>query len=124
MLTAAAATPAHENAWDLARGDTPPIPLLAYEPSSFLGMVVESTVGGRPMNTETIYIDELVETIKRRVLKGSGFAWIPETAISDELADGRLVSIGDETWRARLTIVALANPLTFDPIVREIWDLL
>jgi DNA-binding transcriptional LysR family regulator len=124
LIPVAATGPARAMAWDLARRDSPPIPYLAYEKSSFLGMVVEATVDRKPLNTETIYVDGLVETIKRRVLKGSGFAWMPETAISAELADGSLVPIGSDTWRARLTVSALANPATFDPIARELWDLL
>ena len=87
-------------------------------------MVVENTVGRKSFNAKTIYVDGLVETIKRRVLKGSGFAWMPETAVLTELAEGSLVPINDDTWCTRLTIVALANPATFDPIAHELWDLL
>lgn len=109
------------NGWDLGHSSGPAIPYLAYEPSSFLGMVVDSTLDGKVLNAETIYIDGLVETVKRRVLKGSGFAWMPQTAVTDELVDGRLVQIGDETWTARLTIAALGNPAAFDPVAREVW---
>ena len=110
--------------WDISVRDGPPLPYLAYEQSSFLGMVVESTVGQKPMNVETIYVDGLVETIKRRLLKGSGFAWMPESAVANELAEGTLVPIGDETWCAPLTIAALANPAAFAPQARALWDLL
>ena len=76
------------------------------------------------MNAETIYVDSLVETIKRRLLNGSGFAWMPETAISSELADRILVPIGDESWSAPLTIAALANPGAFDAQTRALWEAL
>jgi DNA-binding transcriptional LysR family regulator len=118
-VAASAAVRAH--GWNLGDPAAPPIPFLAYEPSTFLGMVVGSALEGKSLNAETIYIDGLVETIKRRVLKGSGFAWMPQTAVAAELEDGRLVQIGDETWTARLTIAALANPSSFDPIAREFW---
>jgi DNA-binding transcriptional LysR family regulator len=85
-------------------------------------MVVDSMLEGKVLNAETIYIDGLVETIKRRVLKGSGFAWMPQTAVAEELASGRLVQIGGESWTARLTIAALADPAGFDPVAREVWD--
>ena len=124
LIPVAAAEPAQANAWNLSQRDGPPIPYLAYEQSSFLGMVVESTVGRKPFNAKTIYVDGLVETIKRRVLRGSGFAWMPATAISTELAKGYLVPIGDDTWSTRLTIAALANPEAFDPIAHELWELL
>ena len=124
LIPVAAAAPARERGWDLSNLNGAPIPHLAYEHSSFLGMVVESTVGQKPMNTETIYVDGLVETIKRRLLKGSGFAWMPETAIAAEMADGVLVPIGDKTWSAPLTIAALANPATFNPQVMALWEML
>ncbi|MFK7746588.1 MAG: LysR family transcriptional regulator [Roseobacter sp.] len=124
MIPVAAADAVKRHGWDLAVTDGPPIPYLAYEQSSFLGMVVDSIIGQKPMNVETIYVDALVETIKRRLLKGGGFAWMPETAIDAELACGDVVAIGDATWRTRLTIAALANPGTFARQTRQVWDLL
>lgn len=122
LIPVAAAQPAHANGWDLSDPRGPTIPYLAYEQSSFLAMVVDSTVGRQPLNAETIYIDGLVETIKRRVLKGSGFAWMPHTAISAELADGTLVPVGDERWCAPLTIAALADTTSFDPLAQALWE--
>ena len=110
--------------WTLGDNSAPPIPYLAYEPSTFLGMVVDSMLEGKGLNTEMIYVDGLVETIKRRVLKGSGFAWMPETAVADEMAEGRLTLIGDKTWTTRLTIAALANPASFDHVAQVAWDTL
>ena len=124
LIPVASAVRVADHGWDLSAGNDHPIPYLAYEHSSFLGMVVESTIGQKAMNTETIYVDGLVETIKRRLLQGSGFAWMPETAIATELANGALVAIADETWCARLTIAALANPSAFSPQAQVIWDLL
>jgi DNA-binding transcriptional LysR family regulator len=124
LIPVAATEPAVAMGWDLGKRNGPAIPYLAYEGSSFLGMVVENTVDRRPMNVETIYVDSLVETIKRRLMKGSGFAWMPETAISAELADGSLVPIGDDAWSAVLTISALSNASTFDRTAETLWDLL
>ena len=122
LIPVAAAAPVRAHGWDLARTTGNAIPYLAYEPSTFLGMVVDSTRDNKPSHLETIYVDGLVETIKRRVLKGSGFAWIPETAIFAELANGTLVQIGDETWTAPLQIAALANPMSFDSVAQDVWD--
>lgn len=124
LIPVAAKEPANDRRWDLSVTNGPPIPELAYEHSSFLGMVVENTVGKKPLNTETIYVDGLVETIKRRLLNGSGFAWMPETAISVELNAGLLIPIGDDTWSAPLTIAALANPELFDAQTRAVWEML
>lgn len=122
MIPVAATAQARALGWALGDPASPRIPYLAYEPSSFLGMVADSLLEGREPDVETIYFDGLVETIKRRVLKGSGFAWLPQTAVVDELADGRLVQIGDATWTTHLTIAALANPDSFDCVAQAVWD--
>lgn len=121
LVPVAASSPALAQGWDLENTSSPPIPYLAYEPSTFLGMVVDSILEGKVLNAEMIYVDGLVETIKRRVLKGSGFSWMPQTAVAEELADGRLVQIGGEGWTTPLTIAALANPASFDVVAREVW---
>lgn len=124
LIPVAATEAVRARGWDLGRQDGPPIPYLAYERSSFLGMVVENIIGRQPLNVEKIYVDSLVETIKRRLVTGSGFAWMPETAIAAELANGVLVPIGDESWCTSLTISALSNPAAFDPTARKLWELL
>lgn len=124
LIPVAATEAVRAQGWDLGRQDGPPIPYLAYERSSFLGMVVENIIGRQPLNVEKIYVDSLVETIKRRLVTGSGFAWMPETAIAAELANGVLVPIGDESWCTSLTISALSNPAAFDPTARKLWELL
>ena len=122
LLPVASARSVDEFGWDLARKDAPPIPYLAYERSSFLGMVAENIVGKRSFEAETIYVDSLVETIKRRLLAGSGFAWLPETSVESELANGSVVTIGNETWSAKLTLSALSNPSVLDQRARQVWD--
>lgn len=124
LIPVAATKPARANGWLLGRPDGPPIPYLAYDRSSFLGMVVENTIERQSFNVETIYVDGLVETIKRRLLKGSGFAWMPQTAIFSELANGDLVQIGDESWCTKLTVSALSDPASLNPTARKLWDLL
>ncbi len=120
LLPVAASAPAIARGWHLDTAAAP-IPYLAYEPSTFLGLVTDSLLEGKTLNAETIYIDGLVETIKRRVLKGSGFAWLPQSSIAQELGDGRLVQIGDAQWTTPLTIAALADPNSFDPVARAVW---
>lgn len=124
LIPVAAAEPALKNRWDLDAPNGKDIPYLAYERTSFLGIVVEQTIGRKPFHAETIYVDGLVEAIKRRLMAGSGFAWMPETAIQNELANGALVRIGDDSWVAQLTIAAYADPSQFDKTTRDLWDVL
>lgn len=122
LIPVAATGPARAMGWDLAKSGGPPIPYLAYERSSFLGMVVENAIDRKPLNAEKIYVDSLVETIKRRLLRGGGFAWIPETAISAELAAGSVIPVGNEDWCTSMSISALSNPAALDHTALEFWD--
>lgn len=124
LIPVAATARARDLNWSLGDRSGPRIPYLAYEPSTFLGMVVDRMLDGQVPNAEVIYVDGLVETIKRRVLNGSGFAWLPETSVAEELGDGRLCRIGDATWTTPLTIAALANPDNFDAVAAAVWDAL
>lgn len=110
--------------WSLDDPRNTDIPYLAYEQSSFLGMVVEHTIGRKRFDVETIYVDGLVEAVKRRLLAGSGFAWMPETAVQRELDQGRVVPIGGASWRAPMHIAAYADPTQFDASTRTLWDVL
>ena len=123
LIPVAAAAPARAMGWDLDETGGTPIPYLAYERSSFLGLVVENIVDRRTLNAETIYVDGLVEAIKRRLLAGSGFAWMPETAIAAELANGTVIPIGKPEWTAQLTITAFSNPSSFDQTAKTFWEL-
>jgi DNA-binding transcriptional LysR family regulator len=124
LIPVATAEQVRAHGWDLDRRGKQPIPYLAYERSSFLGMVVENTIGRKALTTELIYVDALVEAIKRRLLAGYGFAWMPETAILPELRSGVVVPIGGNDWIASMSITAYANPSSFDDSARDLWNLL
>ena len=110
--------------WNLADTKKRPIPYLAYEQSSFLGTVADSLISQKTKNLDVIYIDGLVETIKRRLMNGNGFAWMPETAIETELAAGALVPIGNESSITKLKIAAYTNPTGLSGQTKAVWELL
>jgi DNA-binding transcriptional LysR family regulator len=124
LIPVAAREVAEARGWHLSNSGGTPIPYLAYEQSSFLGQAVEHSISIETLNIETIYIDGLVETIRRRLLQGSGFAWMPQTAVETELENGSLIAIGDQSLNVSLTISALAKPTYFDDSARKMWSLL
>ncbi len=124
LIPVAAATAARTGGWNLDAPGAAPIPYLAYERSSFLDMVVDGIAGPHKPPLETIYIDGLVETVKRRVLQGAGVAWLPQTAVAAELSRGDVVPVGGGAWRTRLKIAALSDAAALGPAARQVWDLL
>lgn len=108
--------------WTLGGRSRIPVPYLAYDSETFLGTVVDRTIGERETPLDIRYMDALAESLKRRTLAGSGVAWLPEFSIADELADGTLVRLGGRSWVARLTISLFCSPDRLDPIGRMLWE--
>ncbi len=78
-----------------ARGEAP-LPYLCYTPDSFLGRVVEVIVGreGIAARLDFRYENSMSEALKAAALEQQGLAWMPESAIRREVAEGRLVAAG------------------------------
>lgn len=99
-----------------------PIPYLAYERNTFLASVVEHTIARRTVHLDMRYMDGLVEAIKCRLLAGGGVAWMPESAIREELERGEVVGVGPESWTAELTLTLYCAEDRLDGASREVWD--
>ncbi|MGF1657900.1 MAG: LysR family transcriptional regulator [Rubrimonas sp.] len=110
------------NGWTLGGPGRAPVPFLAYDPDTFLGAVVDRTIGQRDTALDIRYMDALAEAHKRRVLAGGGVAWLPALSIEAELASGQLVKMGGPSWVARLTISLFCSPDRLDPVGRALWD--
>jgi len=98
------------------------VPYLSYDPDTFLGSVVDRTIGGRETSLDVRYMDALAEALKRQALAGSGVAWLPAFSIAEELTDGRLVRMGGPSWTAHLTISLFCSPDRLDPVGRALWQ--
>lgn len=99
-----------------------PIPYLAYERNTFLASVVEQTIARRKVHLDLRYMDGLVEAIKCRLMDGGGMAWMPESSIKEELAEGELVCIGPSSWAAKLTLTLYCAPDRLEGTSREVWE--
>lgn len=124
FLPVAKSRAAEAGGWDLSRPDAKDIPYLGYEPSSFLGTVVDQTIGNRKPPLALRYMDALTEAIKRRTLAGSGIAWLPESAVAEEIARGDLVVAGGPEWHADLTISLFCALDRLDRTGQFLWQAL
>jgi DNA-binding transcriptional LysR family regulator len=115
---------ARDNGWSLDAPGTAPIPYLGYDPSSFLGTVVDQTIGDRDPPLALCYMDALTEALKRRTLGGSGVAWLPEGAVAAEIADGSIVKVGGAAWEATLTLSVFCSPARLDRTGQAVWEAL
>lgn len=124
MIPVAETRAAQLGGWDLDRPSAQAIPYLGYDPSSFLGSVVDQTIGARTPPLSLRYMDALTEAIKRRMLSGSGMAWLPESVVRAELASGQVTQIGGAEWQAMLTLSLFCSLERLDKIGAQLWDVL
>lgn len=122
LLPVAEARAAERGGWNLSDPEARAIPYLGYDPASYLGTVVDQTIGARRPPLNLRYMDALTEAIKRRTLSGSGLAWLPQSAVAEEVARGDLVIAGGPEWRATLTLSLFASPDRLDKTGRAIWE--
>ena len=124
LIPVAQAEAAAAGGWSLDAPGASVIPYLGYDPSSFLGTVVDQTIGGREPPLTLLYMDALTEAIKRRMLAGSGVSWLPESAVAAEIASGQIVRVGGESWDAEMTISLFCSRDRLDRIGRAVWNAL
>lgn len=122
LLPVAQSRATAHHGWSLSSVGRQTVPYLAYDPSTFLGTVVDQTIGDRKLPLDMRYMDALVEALKRRTLAGGGIAWLPELAIRDELEAGTLVQIGSPRLEATLTLSLFCSPEKLDETGKQIWQ--
>jgi DNA-binding transcriptional LysR family regulator len=90
----------------LPGGAASPVPLLAYGNDSYFGRVVDYlTARTSPGALARACESDMADVLKALALTGQGLAWLPASAIGDELAQGRLVQAGGAAWRLELEIL-------------------
>lgn len=97
--------------WCFPGSPDAPLPMLAYDPASFLGSAMAHFLGSHP---ERLYLtvrhtDAFAEAIKSMCKEGAGIAWLPRSLVAEELESGRLVPMGDHTWEVELTYTLFAH---------------
>jgi DNA-binding transcriptional LysR family regulator len=79
------------------------LPLLAYSAESGLGRVVRAVHGAAfaKMRAEVVVTAHLATVLRTMALEGRGIAWLPESLVSSDLQQGRLVAAGRSGGRFR-----------------------
>jgi DNA-binding transcriptional LysR family regulator len=101
-----------------------PVPQLSYTPGSFFARVVE-LIGARitqPCVLLKTYETDMAELLKTMALAGHGLAWLPESCIARELAEGRLVSAGSEQWSMKMEIRLFRAIGNTKPTLQTLWN--
>ncbi|MBL0918357.1 MAG: LysR family transcriptional regulator [Hydrogenophaga sp.] len=81
----------------LTPGNGQPQPYLGYAPGAYLGRVVEHLLKDSPLapQLDRVYETDMAEGLKAMALEGHGIAFLPASAVRNELAARRLVPAAD-----------------------------
>lgn len=97
---------------------------VSYQKNSFFGQLVTGAFAERLPSENRVHVGSMSVGLKGMVSSGWGAAWIPESLIKDELADGRLVRAGEPDWNIEVEIRLYRSRENRRPIVGRIWSLL
>lgn len=102
------------------------VPHLAYTAPTFLGRIADIVIknGPTPVLLERCYEADMAMLLMRMATEGYGVAWLPQSAVIDELERGLLVRAGDEQWSTRLEIRAYCALTNQNPTMRNLWHAL
>lgn len=100
------------------------LPYLCYSTNSYLGRLTTSVIERENLagRLDFRYECSMSDVLKRGALAGAGLAWIPELAVSEELASGALVLAGEEHHTAPLGISLYRKAAPTRPEVEQIWS--
>lgn len=73
--------------------DKKPVPFLSYTSNAFLGRMVEMLLSdtAESFKLDKCYETDMAEALKVMALAGHGLAFLPESAVREDVAQGRLV---------------------------------
>ena len=83
-----------------------PLPFVAYVHDSVFGKAVDRMTQGKSHQCYLArrYENAYSHSLKSLVTEKLGLAWLPESSITADLADGRLCRAGDEHWNIEFDI--------------------
>lgn len=99
------------------------IPYLAYTATSSLGRIVENilhTAQSR-LALRRCHEADMAMHLMRMAREGYGVAWLPESAVEEELASGKLVVAGGQEWQTDLEIWSFKSNVNTNQTLLDLW---
>jgi LysR family transcriptional regulator, hypochlorite-specific transcription factor HypT len=98
-------------------------PLLAYSVESGLGHMLQQVMGERiaALHLPVVFTAHLASVLKTMALDGRGMAWLPDTLVAGELAQGRLLRAASADWDLLLDIRLFRDLRTLGRAPEAFW---
>ncbi|TNM61209.1 LysR substrate-binding domain-containing protein [Aliirhizobium smilacinae] len=97
---------------------------VSYQKTSFFGQLVAGALATRLPTDNRVHVGSMSVGLKGMVMSGWGLAWIPESLVTVELEDGRLMRAADPEWDIEVEIRLYRSKENRRPIVKRIWETL
>jgi DNA-binding transcriptional LysR family regulator len=100
-----------------------PASLLSYGIASALHAVVDHMLrkGGHSDKMLTVNRSALAISVKAMIMEGFGMGWLPYELCKEELADGRMVRLGDDSHLEHIQIRLYCDKENDKPSLRKLW---
>jgi DNA-binding transcriptional LysR family regulator len=118
----------------IGSADDPPVPMLSYSEESWLGQIMRMRMRKvyDPMRFKPVVTSHHTGLLKNLALAERGLAWLPQSLVGSELADGRLVAADqiaapdsdkvDDEWRMPVEIHLFHTAAAQNPMSKALWQ--
>ena len=105
---------------------TAPTPYLAYTSTTFLGRVVEVILKQVQIEPSLERCNEadMAMLLLNMACEGYGVAWVPESAATEALQNGRLAHAGSDEWNTKLEIRVYRAINNSNAALQDLWKLM
>ncbi len=101
-----------------------PLPYLAYTATTFMGRVVDVILSSAdaPYHLRSCYEADMAMLLMKMVVERYGIAWLPVSAVAEEMDAWRLVPAGDDDWTAQLEIRCYRAISNANSTLQDLWQ--
>jgi DNA-binding transcriptional LysR family regulator len=100
------------------------LPTLAYSAQSGLGRIIAAQLKQRPpLMLRPVFTSHLSVVLHTMARDGRGLAWLPQSLIAQDLAEGRLVRVGGIDWDIPVGIRLYRPRARQSPAAEAFWSL-
>lgn len=103
-----------------------PVHYLAYTETAAVGRVVEQMIATAdpPLHLKRVFVSHMAAVLKAMSSEGRGTAWLPESHLAREFAEGTLVRAGAAVWDIPIDVRLIRARDPLPDMAEEFWALL
>lgn len=99
-----------------------PASYISYQKASFFGQVLGDLFETRSPQLQVVHEGSMSASLLEMARAGWGLAWVPESLLGRDLAEGRLVAAADASWELSTEIRLYRLLENRRPVITRIWD--